>query len=474
MSEYFNDRFSRACIIAAPESGSGKTVITLGILRALVNRGYCVQPFKTGPDYLDGTWHTIAAKKNSYNLDTWMIDRAVLIDHFNSLTAKSDYTVIEGVMGLYDGFEGTIEGSTADLAISLGIPVILVIDCKGMSGSIAPIVYGFKHFNDTCRISGVILNNTGSEGHEAYLREALKNVNVPVLGCIPRNDTMALNHRHLGLVTAENDVETDRKIDEIASVIENHLDLDKLCKVLEDRNTIKNSNYTINVYNPAQCRIAVAKDAAFHFYYQANLDLLINYGAELVYFSPLSDKKLPPDIQGVYLGGGYPELYAQQLSENESMRNSIVEFADNFGCIYAECGGYMYLGCKLQQKDISWPMCGVFDNDFEMNNDKRMHLGYRSVTLRVDSFLGKSGLSFRGHEFHYSNFTGSETANPPYSVVTRLGNDPIAAGSHKRNVLASYIHVHYLSCPELAENFVKACIKTKSEKPQINIVQNLQ
>jgi cobyrinic acid a,c-diamide synthase len=462
MSEYVYNRLCRTCIIAAPESGSGKTVITLGILRALINRGYRVQPFKTGPDYLDGTWHTVAAKRNSYNLDTWMIDRALLIEHFHSLTVKCEYAVIEGVMGLYDGFEGTIDGSTADLAMSLDIPVVLVIDCKCMSGSVAPIVYGFKHFNDTCRISGVILNNTGSEGHEAYLREAMKNVNVPVLGCIPRNDKMVLNHRHLGLVTAENGSETDRKMDEIASVIENHVDLDNLCKILECRNTRTDRNYDADVHFPARCRIAVAKDAAFHFYYQANLDLLIKSGAELVYFSPLSDKKLPLDIQGVYLGGGYPELYVQQLSENESMRNSIIEFADNYGCVYAECGGYMYLGFKLLQNGISWPMCGVFDNDFEMNNDKRMHLGYRSVTLRADSFLGKSGLSFRGHEFHYSNFTGSEIVNPPFTIATRSGSDPIAAGSHKKNVLASYVHVHFLSCPELAENFVNACIKIKS------------
>ena len=357
-----------------------------------------------------------AAGKSSYNLDTWMISRDTLTSHFHETLSGNDIGIIEGAMGLYDGYEGTINGSTADLAIMLNLPVILIIDCKGMSGSVAPIVYGFKHYNENCRIAGIILNNIGSSKHENYCRDALSDINIPVLGCIPRNTKLTLNHRHLGLIAASDDLKTEQTIDELSSIIEMNIDLDLLyqstkCLPIASFNSIPDNN------NNSSCKIAVAKDEAFHFYYQANLDLLVKNGAELVFFSPLRDKKLPSGIKGLYIGGGYPEEYAEQLSQNTSMRMSIYEFSLNYGCVYAECGGYMYLGRMLIKNEFAWPMCGIFDIDFEMNENKRKCLGYRTVNQLINTVLGETNISFRGHEFHYSHCTepdNSDTLFPSF------------------------------------------------------------
>ncbi len=455
------EAYPRACIIAAPSSGSGKTVITIGLIRALVNQGYRVQPYKNGPDYLDVTWQGFAAGKASYNLDTWMIKRDILTSHFHETLSGNDIGIIEGAMGLYDGYEGTINGSTADLAIMLKLPVILVIDCEGLSGSVAPIVYGFKQYNKKCSIAGIILNNTSSSKHEKYCREALVDINIQVLGCIPRNAKLNLNHRHLGLIAASDDLKTEKTINEISSIIEKNIDLELLYKTMK---CLPNACFKSLPYykNHRICKIAIAKDEAFHFYYQANLDLLEKNGAELVFFSPLKNKTLPSGINGLYIGGGYPEEYAELLSKNTSMRMSIYEFSINYGCIYAECGGYMYLGRMLIKNKFAWPMCGIFDIDFEMNENKRKCLGYRKVKQLINTVLGEKNLSFRGHEFHYSNCIEPEKYNIPFSIVSRSDERTLNSGMSKLNTLASYIHIHFLSNPAIPENFITNCTKCKT------------
>ena len=447
-----------SCIIAAPASGSGKTTLALGIMRALTRKGLMVQPYKAGPDYLDGTYHTLATGTPSYNLDSWMIDAKVLSDHFRALLCGKDIGIIEGAMGLFDGFEGTIEGSSAQLAALLGIPVLLVVDCKGMSGSIVPIVNGFATFRQDVKIAGVILNRTGSERHVSYLKEALTAIDIPVIGYLPREDSLALEHRHLGLIAAQHGGITEQKIDAIAGAVEQTVDLDLLIRLCRGAPEQMRPVKTIG-RKKRGCRIAVARDAAFHFYYQANLDLLEQAGAELVVFSPLHDVSLPDGTDGLLLGGGYPEEHAAALADNTEMRKSISTFSEAGGCVYAECGGFMYLGGHLEKDGVKYPMCGVFPAGFCMNDLKRKSLGYREITLAVETILGPEGTNVRGHEFHYS-LIKEYPALPcaPFSILPRIvSTAPEPAGMSIRNTVGSYLHIHFLSNPVLARNIVDSC-----------------
>lgn len=466
MSVGANHNVLRSCVIAATSSGSGKTTLSLGIMRALARKGLRVRPFKAGPDYLDGTYHALAAGNTSYNLDTWMIDAARITCHFRSCLAGHDIGIVEGVMGLYDGFEGSMEGSTADLARTLGIPVILLVDCKGMSGSVAPLVSGFIHFRPDVHIGGVILNRTGSERHVRYLKEALAEVDIAVVGHLPRNEELALEHRHLGLFAAQFGGITEEKIGKIADAVEKTIDLDlleRLCSRV-DANALPDDcsgRIEMEFVTKQACRIAVARDEAFHFYYQANLDMLKAAGAELVFFSPLKDAALPRDINGLLLGGGYPEEYAGELAKNVTMRESIRTFSCANGCIYAECGGYMYLGDHLEKGGTSLPMCGVFPAGFSMNAGAVKSLGYREITLAFDTVIGPSGSVMRGHEFHYSSQkqAASGMGPAPFMISSRNASAPAPAGMSVRNTIGSYLHVHFLSCPALADHFVASCMK---------------
>ena len=449
----------RACIIAATASGSGKTTVALGTMRALARRGRTVQPFKAGPDYLDGTYHTLAAGTPSYNLDSWMIEASVLSGQFRSVLSGRDIGIIEGAMGLYDGFEGTIEGSCARLARLLDIPVILVVDCKGLSGSVAPLVHGFSTFRSDVHVAGVILNRTGSERHVRYLKEALAASGIPVVGYLPRNEEIALSHRHLGLFAASHGGITEEKIDRIADAVETTIDLDLLLQLCTPVPTPFSSAGTGNERKRHSCRIAVALDAAFHFYYQANLDMLEQAGAELVRFSPLADTALPDDIHGVILGGGYPEEHAGALTANSGMRRSIREFSEAGGCIYAECGGYMYLGDHLEKDGVDHPLCGVFPVGFRMNDRKLKSLGYREITFAADTILGPEGTVVRGHEFHYSLVKEQPAgSSAPFSVTARIASaGPEPAGMTVRNALGSYLHIHFLSNSAIVQHFIASC-----------------
>jgi cobyrinic acid a,c-diamide synthase len=444
-----------AVVIAAPRSGSGKTTVALGLMRALKRKGLKVQPYKAGPDYLDGSWHQAVCGTASYNLDTWMVDRDVLRHHFGATLQGHDIGIVEGVMGLYDGYEGTITGSTADLAMLLGIPVVLVVDCKGASGSVAPLTAGFRDFRKECRFAGVVCNNVASDTHEKYLREAFVSTDIPVLGCIRRDESLRLEHRHLGLVAAKD--HEDKVLEAMADAVLRQVDLALLVAAASH----VEFPGALPAAKPCTCRIAVARDAAFHFYYQANLDLLIREGAELVFFSPLSDTQLPDDIHGLYLGGGYPEVHAEQLADNGSMRRCIKEFSHRSGCVFAECGGYMYLGAHLQKDGVPWPMCGVFGCSFSMADGKRKMLGYREATTTSETLLGPKGTLVRGHEFHYSYCDQIEEHDAPFQTTPRNGHTGQPAGRLTAQTLGSYLHIHFLSNRSVAASFVSACQKFK-------------
>jgi len=446
----------RPLIIAAPASGSGKTTVTLGLLAALGRRGVAVAPFKVGPDYIDPGHHAAATGRISRNLDGWMCGRERVGEIFARGCAGSELALIEGVMGLFDGAAGDSDaGSTAEIARWLDGEILLLVDARSQARSVAALVQGFVRFDPRLQFAGVILNRVGSERHEELLREALDSVPglPPLLGCLPREDRAILPERHLGLVTA-GDMEADYAA--LARMIEGRIDLDRL---LESRRQSRILRPTAPGGNPARkeafrVRIGIARDRAFCFCYPENLELLEAAGAELVFFSPLEDAGLPERLDGLYLPGGYPELHAERLSANRGLLEEL-RFRSAQGLpVYAECGGFMLLSERID----AWPMAGVFPAQARLL-PKRQALGYREVTLRQDGPFGPAGTVARGHEFHYSTLAMPEQVRRDYRLSRRGGKDLGGEGFRIGNVLGSYVHLHFASNPQLAENFVGFCEK---------------
>ena len=401
-------------MIAAPSSGCGKTTFTLGLLRALRDRGLSVQPFKSGPDYIDPLFHQMAAGVESVNLDTYMSSPA----HVQHYGGDADACVIEAAMGLFDGADGP-RGSAAEVAQILDVPVVLLVSAKAVAYSVAPLIYGFRHFNPRLRLAGVVFNFVASERQLATLRRACEDAGVPCLGYLPRNPELAIPSRHLGLTLQERE-KTEQLIALAAQEVTKHIDLDKL---LEGAKGVKgvngnNGNNGVNRDNePRFSRIAVARDAAFNFTYRANIDALRRLG-EVFFFSPLQDADLP-QCDLLYLPGGYPELFAEQLAGNRAMRDQIRAYAEAGGRVLAECGGFMYL-CR----DIDGqPMCGLLPYSATMQG-ARLHLGYRETVL--------NGTTLRGHEFHYS--TTIPEAPTPFV--------------HYKNIRAGYPHWYWGDDPQ--------------------------
>jgi cobyrinic acid a,c-diamide synthase len=449
----------QAFMISGTHSGCGKTTITLGVCAALVKRGIAVQTFKAGPDFIDAGIHRLASGRNAINLDLWMCGEDTVRATFCRYAPLCDISVIEGVMGLFDGTH-----CSAALAGILGVPVILVIDAFGMAESAAAVVYGYAAWaaNSGVTLAGVIFNRVASESH--YRRLVASISDLTVLGYLPRTDDLAIAARHLGLTTADEQPLTRIQVEKLACLVEDHIDLDQLvsCSTMLDdpcERMLGRGGAT-----PLTVKIAIARDVAFSFYYEENLQLLREAGAEIVSFSPLWDTDLPDNIDAIYLGGGYPELYADRLSENTTMRSAIASFIASGGLVYAECGGLMYLSqgiCDLA--DHFFPMVGSLPFSTRMKR-RRAQLGYREITLITDCFLGRAGGTVRGHEFHYSEI---ETANAGLTTVYLLKDAqgaPLASeGYMGGNVLCSYIHVHFASNPRTARHFVNH-VKEKAWK----------
>jgi cobyrinic acid a,c-diamide synthase len=446
-------------VIAAPASGSGKTTITTGIMAALSER-YRVQGFKVGPDYIDPGYHTAATGRISRNLDTWMVSKDEVKNIFMRAQRNADICVIEGVMGLFDGYDGiTEQGSTAEVAKLLSAPVILVIDAGKMARSAAAIALGFRDFDSDLNVAGVIVNNVGSEKHAQWVTEAIESIGMKVIGCVPRTDKLNVPERHLGLFVAEErDAATKSFIQEAAAVVKKNVDVEKIFSIAE-------SAPVLDTALPAEgritaqknLRIAVARDEAFCFYYEDNLDLLRDCGAEIVFFSPLHDAHIPQNISGLYLGGGYPELYAEQLAANESLRAEIKSAAKKNLPIYAECGGLMFLTQKfLDAQGNEYVMSGVIAGHTRMTD--RLVMGYREVESVNDSILLSKGATLRGHEFHYSEWLQPDgLSSSAYAINMRDRNEVRREGFASGNILASYIHAHFACDPILTKNFVNAC-----------------
>lgn len=453
-------------LIAGTSSGTGKTTVTLAIAAALRRRGLVVQLFKGGPDFLDTSHHSRIAGRKARNVDTWMLSRTTNVEIFARASRGADVAIVEGMMGLFDGKSGAgEEGSSAEIAKLLRLPVVLVVDAGKSARSVAAMVLGFEMFDAELPLAGVILNRVANERHFEMLEMAIAaRCHAPVLGWLPREPAISIPERHLGLRTAqesrEEDLEQER--DALASVAERGLQMDRLLAL---RCGLERAPEVAAKTAEMRLRVGVACDAAFSFYYEDNLDLLREHGAEIVFFSPLADRELPQDLDALYLGGGYPELHAEALSANASMLRSVREFAASQRPVYAECGGMMYLATSLttvEQK--TYAMAGVLTSHVEMT-PKLRHFGYVEVEVMEDCLLGPKGTAMRGHSFHYSQMTGAEELpacyRVCYSLSGRTEREGFAVAGAK--VLASYVHLHFRSNPKVAEHFVRAALEQRVE-----------
>lgn len=419
-------------MIGAATSGCGKTTFTLGLLRLLRNRGMKVQPFKCGPDYIDTKHHAMAAGEESVNLDTYMASEAHVRELYARYGAASDVCVTEGVMGLFDGYDG-MKGSSAEIAELIGIPVVLVLNAKSTAYSVAPVLYGFKHFYPAIRVVGVVFNFVASEAHYVYLQQACADAGVEALGYIPKDESIVIPSRHLGLSIDETFC-FDAFADRVAEVIAKTVNVDRLLELC----TVEFSGEQAeDVLYPGNRKIAVARDEAFNFMYRENVEALKRAG-EVVFFSPLRDKGLP-NTDFVYLPGGYPELHLPELTANEEMRRSVREYCEAGGRVLAECGGMMYLCDSIAGSDGKvYSMAGVLKQGATMEQMK-LRLGYREVRV--------NGQSVRGHEFHYSKVLSGKEKIPMMGTVYNAKNMVVDTPVYAyKNVLASYIHFYWGEC----------------------------
>ena len=444
-------------VIAGTASNVGKTTVMVGLVRALRARGLRVAVFKCGPDYLDPTYHVRAAGAPCHNLDGWMMGRAAVLSTFTHASQGADIAVIEGVMGLFDGASPTSdEGSTAEIAKWLQAPVLLVCDAGGMARSIAALAKGFSTFDPDLQISGLICNRLGSRGHLDLLRKATEG-KPPVLGGLPKEAALAFADRHLGLHRADRETVSEDIFVSWGDRVSEWCDVDAIVALAKSAPALPEIPAAARIVGEGtRCRIGLAFDEAFHFYYDDNLRRLESLGAELVRFSPIHDAHLP-DVDGLYFGGGYPEVHAEDLSRNLSMRSDVRSFSESQGPIYGECGGLMYLSNGIRTLDGTLhPMVGLIPGEAEMK-DRLQALGYVEVETNDETMLGPSGLKFRGHQFRYSDFSLPAEVECTYSVRRRRGGEAFHEGYRQGNTLASYVHAHWASNPLLAQGFVQAC-----------------
>jgi cobyrinic acid a,c-diamide synthase len=442
-------------VVAAPASGSGKTTVATGLMAALRRAGDKVAPFKVGPDYIDPGYHSVATGRPGRNLDPVMVGEHRVASLFAHGARGCDLAVVEGVMGLFDGRVDTEGiGSTAHVAKLLSAPVLFVVDARGQSRSLAALLHGFRGYDPTVRLGGVVLNQVGSARHEHVLRGACAEVGLEVLGVLPRDAKFALPSRHLGLVTAaEHGPAATAAVDAIADAVAKHVDLDAVRRLAAEVPAMAvptwDPHAEVDVV-PGSPRIAVAGGAAFTFGYAEQVELLTAAGADVVVVDPLRDETLPDGTAGLVLPGGFPEQHAAELSANEKLRAAVTALARAGAPVHAECGGLLYLAKSLD----GVPMCGVIDADGAMTS--RLTLGYRDAVAPRDSVLARAGSRITGHEFHRTALSVPHGARPAWQW---RGHDlrPVAEGFVVGRVHASYLHTHPASSPEAVTRFVRAC-----------------
>ncbi|GCL74408.1 cobyrinate a,c-diamide synthase [Paenibacillus naphthalenovorans] len=460
----------RSVVIAGTGSGAGKTTVTLGLMAALRRRGLTVQGFKCGPDYIDPTYHKAVTGRPSRNLDSWMLTSETVKEIYGRASKDADVSVIEGVMGLYDGKDPLSNtGSTAEIGMLLQLPVLLVVNCQSMARSAAAIVKGFQLLEPNVRIAAVFANKVGSDGHYRIVKQAIEQeCGIPVIGFLKREDQLALPERHLGLVPSIERGEMGGFFEELADRLEQNTDLDRLLELASaaEPPAVEPPKLFAPPARLYQVRMAVAYDAAFHFYYSENLELLEHYGAKLVYFSPLAGEPLPEGVQGLYIGGGFPEEFAEALSREEAVAGSIRKALESGLPTLAECGGFMYLTQAIEDtQGRSYPMLGLIPGKVVMQ-PKLAALGLREITGTPDNFLFRDGDIARGHEFHYSTYVPAEAVEPAPAYETKGLRGTKKDGCLLYRTVAGYTHLHFASNPELVVRWLKEC-----EEYRLPIVQ---
>jgi len=444
-------------LISGTSSRAGKTVISLGIMRALRNRGYKVQPFKIGPDYIDPSYHHFATGQKSRNIDGFMMDSQDMVEVLARGSRGRDVAVIEGTMGLYDSHNAVDpRGSTAEASKILGSPVIMVANIERISRTAAPFVLGYKLFDPEVDIAGVILNRAGNPRHAYKAKRAVEELaDMRVVGLVPRDKGLTIPERHLGLVPAYERSRVDELFDSLARVVEENVDVDRLIEIA--RGAAPLENYRPNpLFEPREARLklGVALDRAFTFYYQDNLDALASGGAEIVPLDTLGQKKLPR-LDALYIGGGFPEVQARELEKNKGLRQDIYKFCTSNPC-YGECGGLMYLGETITTREgEEYEMAGVLPLKTEMKK-KFQALGYVRARANQDSLIAREGALLVGHEFHHSRVVPTEELNLAYDVHRGRGLLDGKDGVLQGKTLASYLHLHVLSYPQMVKNFLSS------------------
>ena len=454
-------------MLAGLHSGCGKTTVTCALMKALKNRGMDVAPFKCGPDYIDPMFHRFVTGNISANLDSIFADQKTLTWILTSHGEKRDIGVMEGVMGYYDGQGVTAAGSAWDVAVKTKTPVILIARPSGTALSLAAMLKGYLTFKQPSMIAGVILNGIREGMYSFYRGMIEEQLDIPVLGFLPEEREVTLHSRHLGLVTAQELSDLSKKIERMGEMASATLDMDRILSIAKEAAELQTDpperirQILSDRRSGEGLRLAVARDPAFSFYYEDNLALLAALGVNCIPFSPMADEKLPEDIHGLYIGGGYPEIYAKQLSKNRSMRACIRKAVseDNIPAI-AECGGYMYLGRTLKDREgQQWAMCGSLPCDSEMTS-KLGPFGYVEVELEKDCVLGKAGNRFIAHEFHYSRMRGEGN-----DLHMEKGNGKTWTGGHtSENLYGAYPHLYFYGAPELAAAFVGRMAEWKERK----------
>lgn len=441
-------------VLAGTSSGVGKTSITSAIIYGIKKKGYTVQSFKVGPDYIDPSYLSAISGNSARNLDPWLMGKKELVKSFVD-NSKSNISIIEGVMGYYDGFSGESNfASTHHVATMLQSPTILVLDASKTARSIAAVALGYVKFHKNSRIVGLILNKIGSKKHENLCRQSLNSLKIPILGSISKNLELEIRSRYLGLIPVSEQNNLKSKIKKIAKIISSSIDIDKIIKISKNVSSLpKTSN--LKIKKPITT-IAVALDNSFNFYYQDNLDALRREGAKIKFFSPISDLQVP-SCDGIYIGGGFPEILSLSLEKNQQMKKSIKKLAENNIPFYAECGGLMYLTKSILDGKKKYSMVGLFDAETKMT--KKMILNYTKATTTDTNILSNQNKKIQGHEFHFSEIDSiSNDAKFAYELDIGVGIRNKKDGLIYQNTLASYGHL-YFDSSNFAKQFVSNCLK---------------
>jgi len=446
-------------VISSNSSDSGKTLATIGLLWLLRKKGYKAQPFKVGPDYIDPGYHTVASGAASRNLDSWIMEETTIKSSFTKASAGSDCAVIEGVRGLYEGASPLEEtGSTAHIAKMLKAPVILVLDCMSITRSAAAYILGLKAFDKDVNIAGVILNKVSDKRHEEKLKSAILHyTKTPVLGVIYRSPSFNLQKRHLGLLTVQENIDALKIIESIGLSLQESLNLESILSIMNTAPPIEAPEEERLFYSEVcDVKIGVFMDPAFTFYYPENIEAMNRYGAEVRKINSLSDAEIGDDVSGIVIGGGYPEVFAQMLEANSSLRKDIKKRSNDGMPIIGECGGLMYLCNSIEFANSKKKMSGIFEGEIVIR-DKPQALSYVLLESKAANPVGDQGDMLKGHEFHYSEIQGLKETNFVFKVLRGRGICNSMDGLLFNSTLGMYTHLHYLAYPKTANKFVASC-----------------